>query len=447
MRAALPVLALLGATACGASSDWHVRAGFLRGPDGSAVILRGVNLSGAQKSAPYLDDKTPDDYLRVRRDWGMNAIRFVMTWAAVEPEAGRYDDAYLGEVAKRLEWARTAGLSAVLDMHEDVYGEGFGFDGAPKWTCEDARYAAFHPTSPWFLNAIDPNVVACVDELYTVPTRRQHFIDAWKHVAERLAHSSAVIGFDVLNEPSWGTYPVEKFENDRLAPLYAEVVAAVRAVAPSWVAFLEPSGSRNIGVATSLSAFGFKDVMYAPHSYDAAAESGRGFDPSSRTHVLDNVAKLAGEARVLNAGLWVGEYGGMADKPGIVEYMTAQYDAIGEAAGGSMVWAYDKSGGYGLLTPEGTETPLLVDAVVRPYPARVAGDPIRYAFTASTATFRFEYAPDPMIGAPTEIIVPSRVYPNGYQVECDGCRSNAQGDVLLIETPPKGCLAAVLIRP
>jgi len=40
--------------------------------------------------------------------------------------------------------------------------------------------------------------------------------------------------------------------------------------------------------------------------------------------ILDNVADLAGEAHALDAGLWVGEYGGNPDVPGIVEYITAQ---------------------------------------------------------------------------------------------------------------------------
>src|SRR4051812_4986121 len=96
--------------------------GFLRAPRRRAAPLGGMNVSGTQKNAPYLDDKREADYARIRADWGMNAIRFVMTWAAVEPSAGVYDDAYLDAVAERLGWARTYGLDVVLDMHEDVYG-------------------------------------------------------------------------------------------------------------------------------------------------------------------------------------------------------------------------------------------------------------------------------------------------------------------------------------
>jgi endoglycosylceramidase len=266
---------LLLAACTDAPPGWHVERGFLRAPDGRAVILRGVNLSGAQKSPPYLDSKSEADYQRVRTDWGMNAIRFLMTWAAVEPDDGRYDDAYLDNVAMRLDWAQASGLSVVLDMHEDVYGEGFGFDGAPRWACDASRYTAFMPQTPWYLNTLDPNVEACVDDFYT--QKKDRFVAAWRHVAERLGKSPAVIGFDVLNEPEWGTYSIFDFEQDRLTPLYRDVVHAVRAAAPGWVAFLEPSSSRNAGIATGLTAFDFPDVMYAPHAYDTGAESGAGF--------------------------------------------------------------------------------------------------------------------------------------------------------------------------
>ncbi len=240
---------------------WHVADGFLRDPDGRAVIMHGVNLSGAQKMAPYLDDKQPADYARLRDAWGMNAARFVMTWAAVEPTEGSYDDAYLDKVAERIGWAADANLFVVLDMHEDIYGEGFGFDGAPKWACDAAHYAAFVPRTPWYLSSADPEVQACIDDFYTIDEHRQHFIAAWRHVAERLAALPNVIGFDALNEPNWGTYPLFRFEAERLAPFYGDVVAAVRGAAPHWIAFLEPSASRNLGFATGLTKFPFHDVM------------------------------------------------------------------------------------------------------------------------------------------------------------------------------------------
>jgi endoglycosylceramidase len=435
MRAVMMLFLVAGCSAPPqAPPKWHVSGNALRAPDGRAAIFRGVNL-GSQKNMPYLGWATEDDYRRVRTDFGMNAIRFVMTWSAVEPTEGSYDEQYLDGVAERMKWASDANLSVVLDMHEDIYGEGFGYDGAPRWTCDAAHYMAFKPAASWYLNALDPNVEACVDRFFTDGDLRGRFVAMWAHVAARLASEPAVVGFDPLNEPEWGSYPLGQFEQDRLQPFYEQVVGAVRGAAPDWVAFLEPGASRNVGVSTGLVPFSFADVVYAPHAYDSQAEGGSGFDPSHRGMVLGNGASLAAEATSLNAALWIGEYGGQAAAPGIVDYMTAEYDAAGAAAAGSMYWSYDKGGGYSMLDSDGKEVPLLVDTLVRPYPARTAGDPISYAWDASTSTFTFVYTPDPAAAAATEIIVPARRYPNGFTIDCGGCVSSTDGDILSITKP------------
>ena len=103
-----------------------------------------------------------------------------------------------------------------------------------------------------------------------------------------------------------------------------------------------------------------------------------------------------------------------------------------------MYWAYDKGdGGYSMLDADGSEKPELVGVLVRPYPERVAGEPIAYAFDAATSTFTFEYTPDPSVTAPTEIVVPARVYPNGYTVECGGCATEKTAGVVRILEPAR----------
>jgi endoglycosylceramidase len=440
----LALVMLAACTTTPAPPGWRVADGFLRAPDGRAAILRGVNLSGFQKTAPYLDDKSFADYARIHDAWGFDAIRFVMTWAAIEPTQGHYDDVYLQQVADRMEWARAAGLVAILDMHEDIYGEGFGYDGAPAWACDASNYAAFVNLQPWYINTLDAPVEACVDAFYTTETRAR-FIAAWQHVAEKLAGSPAVIGIDPLNEPSWGTYSVYNFERDRLVPLYADVADAVRRIAPSWIIFAEPSSSRNVGLDSNITSLPFDNAMYAPHSYDSGAESGSGFDPTHRQNILDNGATLASEAKTMHAGLWIGEYGGVADESGIADYMTAEYDAAGAAAAGTMYWA-DDSGAYGPIDADGNERPELVAAIVRPYPAFVAGTPSSYAFDADTQTFTVSYAPDRTTAQPTVIAIPPRLYPGGYTVDCGGCTSHAETGALVIDTPPPGDSAVITIH-
>lgn len=429
-----------------APQGWHVEGGAIRDPSGRAVILRGVNLANAHKQKPYFSDVGPADYLALRQTYGFTVLRFLVTWAAIEPQKGVYDEAYLDEVAKRMAWAKDAGLLVVVDMHQDLYGEGFeGGDGAPRWTCDESRYAAFVPTEPWFFGSQDPNVQACVDRFYEPGEVRTHFVAAWRHVARRLRAEPAVIGFDPLNEPYWGTFSILAFEEEKLAPFYVEVAKAVREEAPGWLFFAEPSASRNVGYPTRLPKLPLDNVVYAPHSYDVDAESGKGFDAARREALLGKLRELRAEADGMGAALFIGEYGGNADAPGIVPYMDAQFDGIGAAAAGSAYWAFDKDHGYGFLRADGSEKKNLADVLTRPYPSRVAGKLVAYEVDDATGAATIRYQSDPSIYEPTEIIVPPRSFPD-VAVDCAGCEVVTAPGLVRVAKVPAGDVTVVVRR-
>jgi endoglycosylceramidase len=112
-----------------------------------------------------------------------------------------------------------------------------------------------------------------------------------------------------------------------------------------------------------------------------------------------------------------------------------------------MYWAYDKSDGYGLLNPDGTEKTVLLDTIVRPYPQRVAGDPVSFAYDAPTSTFTFSYVPDASLQTPTVIAVPDRVYPHGYSVDCGGCTATKTPGVVTLTDVATSPTTTVTIRP
>ncbi len=430
------------------AGTWHVYRGFVRDPEGRAVIMRGVNFSGAHKAKPYFGPETADDARRIRQDFGMNAVRFLVVWAAIEPSRGVYDEAYLDEVQKRVGWMEAQGILVVLDMHQDLYGEGFFGDGAPRWTCDEAKYAAFKPATPWFLSYSDPNMTACYDGFWNDTAAdglQSHYVEAWRRVAKKLRGSAAVIGVDPMNEPYWGSASSD-FETKKLLPLYQRVISTVRAEAPRWIAFAEPSAAHNLGLGTRIEAFPFDNVAFSPHAYDSSAESGKGFNPAGHDVFASTIASFADEARAFDAALWIGEYGGTVN-PGIASYMDAAYEGAGSVAASQMYWAYDRNdGGYGLLAADGSEKKALTDAVVRPYPMRVAGDPIQYAFDATTRVFTTSWTASARVTAPTEISVPPRVYPSGYSVSCEGCAfEKADGLLRVTHTPTRK--VTLVVRP
>src|SRR3569623_1581042 len=101
-------VALAGCTRS-APPHWHVDQDALRDPDGRAVILRGMNVSGSQKMSPYLDGKTAANYARTRADWCMYGIVFARSWSSGEPLEGQFVVAYLVGVAVRMQCAADAG--------------------------------------------------------------------------------------------------------------------------------------------------------------------------------------------------------------------------------------------------------------------------------------------------------------------------------------------------
>ncbi|GMU60349.1 MAG: hypothetical protein AMXMBFR34_21120 [Myxococcaceae bacterium] len=420
---ALTLWWLAGCTpAPAAAKTWRVEAGAIKDPEGRTVLLRGANVSSRHKTPPFFDFHGPSDWKRMHDDWGMNAVRFLVSWAALEPQRDQYDEAYLAEVARRVREASDAGLLVIVDLHQDLYGLGFpGGNGAPAWTCDAGHYAAYTPTTPWFLNYLDPEVIACVDGFWGSRELQAHAVEAWRRLAVALKDVDGFVGFDPLNEPYWGSTQFDAFEEKRLAPFYRQVIAAVREVKPSALAFLEPAASRNLGLATHLPSFTEENVVYAPHAYDAEAESGMGFDVARRQAILENLRALREEADARGMALVVGEYGGVAQHPGIGEYMDAVYAGAAQAKAGALYWHYSQDDGYGLLAADGSEKPALKDAVVRPYPERVAGTLDSFSFDAATRVFEVAFTPDATVTAPTVLRVPSSAFPGGFRVTCQGC--------------------------
>ncbi len=382
----------------------HACGQHLRDAEGRAWILRGVNFAGAHKMAPYTSSFGPSHYAQLHA-WGFRATRLLFPWAAVEPTKGTYDDSYLDYITLHADWAHEAGMAVILDMHQDVYGEGFGFDGAPRWTCDASRYDAFVLQDPWVLNYTDPNVIACFDALWSDDALQDKFAAMWGHVADRLATMPAIIGFDPLNEPHWGSSPIATFEPDRLQPFYARVIAAVRARVP-WVVFAEPGSSRNLGFATKLRPFDVPDVVYSPHFYDNGAELSGEFDEARRDALLSTAEDLRADADRLGIPLWLGEYGGIAASPVIGPYLDAAYDGAAAAFAGSMYWSFDKGGGYSLLDESGAPHAELVRALARPYPERIAGDPTSWSYDDQARVLEVAWVQDASITAPTVIVVP-----------------------------------------
>ena len=57
-----------------------------------------------------------------------------------------------------------------------------------------------------------------------------------------------------------------------------------------------------------------------------------------------------------------------------------------------------------------------LDALLRPYPMAVAGDPLRMAYDRRRGIFEFEFRHDPQVVEPTILYFPQRAFSPGFRV-------------------------------
>ena len=178
-----------------------------------------------------------EEHFRRLRDWGLSFTRFLVSWEAVEHRGpGEYDREYLDYLEAVLARGASLGLRFVVDFHQDTWSRFTGGDGAPGWTLEAAGLnartlhaagaAVLHrelggrmPNLLWSTNYGKLGAATMATLLFGgdafAPELRfegtpiqsylqSHYAGFARAVAARLARLDAVVGFDLMNEPSAG---------------------------------------------------------------------------------------------------------------------------------------------------------------------------------------------------------------------------------------------------
>lgn len=239
-------------------------------PDGTEVLLKGIGLGmwlvpegyqfrfgkhydrprtiegltnkllGPAEAARFWDNFremfiTEADIAAIAQE-GFNSIRIPFNYKMLSPEAlpGVLTKAGFRWMDRVIEWSAKYNIGVILDMHCAPGGQ-TGRNIDDSWD------------HPW---------------LYRSPEDQARTVEIWKAIALRYKDNTAVIGYDLLNEP---------IPNDdacyfpELEPLYKMIVAAVREVDTNHIIFLEGANW-----ATNFSIFGEPfdgNLAYSFHKY------------------------------------------------------------------------------------------------------------------------------------------------------------------------------------
>lgn len=297
-------------------------------PNNNEVLLRGVNITslgeywqGNPQLSPTLPTTEVDFQQMASR--GMSVIRLIVHWSRIEPLRGQIDTDYLDEIDAMVRLAAQHGIYTVIDMHQDAYsafiytaeGEecpegtspGKGWDGAPKWatiTDELSTCITGERNSA-------PAVIAAWDHFYdNTDGIQDHFVEAWRTIAERFAGRPEVAGYDLLNEPETSR------PSSELLPIYENlltnvIVAIGEAESKSEFKHLLlieptiPAGDRSMGIVLpDPERMGVDDenIVNATHNYAESIDIG-GLSLEQTNSLLLALSQNQ------NTALWIGEYG------------------------------------------------------------------------------------------------------------------------------------------
>ncbi len=454
----IAAIALLSLLAAGCSSEppvasapslspaYHSDGRFLRDAQGRTLILRGVNIpNDYDQHGPEHEVRPPAEVFHHIADSGFNVVRLVIEWYQIEAEQGIYNDAYLELLRQHVQWANEAGLFVFVDMHQDMFGRGFGGDGAPYWACDQSYYDSYRPNPMFILNYFSSQVKACFQKFWTTPALRHSQESAARAAAERIAGYDHVLGFDTFNEPSFGTTSITTFERSALMPFDEEFAARVGEAIQGRAFFFEPAFTFTVTRACAfdgpVTAF---TGVFAPHYYNPSVELNHLWD-GNVADVQAVVALAAQTAARLQVPWLFGEMGGAKDTQNLSDYLFTLYRELDQQMAGALLWLYQRGDNSFHLIDQATDdwTPH-ARAFLRPVPSLVAGTPTAFTWDYDNGVFQFSWDADPQAGE-TEIVLPAWVREVGFEVSVNGVPTtpvlNARGNRLRIAASQPGPMA------
>ena len=338
-----------------APAPLHLNGRYFEDAGGRRVVLRGCNLGNWLLLEPWMlglrDERIHDDYDIVttlarrfgaqraeelldvyRANWitarefelvksfGFNVVRLPFNHLLLASDADPFvlrDDAFEWLDAA-VEFAEQAGVYVILDMH-----------GAPGGQSVDMPSGR-----------VDQN------DLWTDETCQRRTAWLWQRIAERYRDRSAVVAYDLINEP-WGDFHADV--RSGLLKIVGRIHEAIREVDPDKLIYL-PGTLRGITFYGDRRHNGWANCGLTEHYYPGLFGNG---PPTLDTHARFLGAVLPGTQRLierLDVPYLVGEFNVVHDSAAQPEMMRRYYDTFADSGWSATMWSLRKinpGGGVG----------------------------------------------------------------------------------------------------
>jgi endoglycosylceramidase len=459
---------------------------------GRAVLLHGVDLVykvppfEVEASGSGTNVLTVPEVQRMAA-LGFDVVRLGIIWKGLEPGTagindpavcrrgtpkasgpGQFDaavfDAYLQRLDATVSLLGSYGIDSLIDMHQDVYNEAFGGEGAPDWAvCTGGVTPKPQLDVPnWSVNLQGPGVDTAYDHFWTndvVGNLQGEFDSVWAKVGAFFRDNPYVIGYDPFNEPYGSGVPpygdgvqfdaeLQCFYTGRDHPGVNQegtritcppddpavgLIPRLEAADPNHLVFYEGNYATDSGPANHIGPMPFPRLVLNFHDYcflhvpngpeppDFAAVCG----PTENTDFTSHAAQRARDSTPEQPGgpAWLlTEFGATTDTADLAR-ITADADAH---LSGWIYWQWldydDPTGSHDSgLWPPTAPTPAMLGVLSQPFASAVAGTPLATSYDAATDTFTLRFRTDPAITEPTVVSLPlAEHYPGGYCVQASG---------------------------
>lgn len=423
------------------STDPIQEGNFMYDHHGRTLILHGMATSNYSKfkGLPWIEESD------VEREklYGFNVTRYVVGWASIEPEKGQYDQNFIDETIKRIEWYTSRNMYVLIDMHQDLYSSVFGGggNGAPYWAVftDGVEIGDYDFGDWWFVQYLTPEVKNAFQNFYRYeePHRflQDHFINAWLEIVKRVKDNPYVIGYEIMNEPHPGDGNLLKnkhFAQVQLWGLYDRAIKEIRKIDNDKWIFIEPEFflATGFGMPSDLKKvidyrIGEPRLVFAPHIYPPGMEAGGNYSMLDKVVVNQWKENRKIDMERHQASLFCTEFGGKNDRPETsARYVSEFCDMLDEMRSGWAAWSHDihemvGSVNYNLFYPDRSERPTF-DPLVRAFPRATTGNLLSFKYDSKTYEFTMSYVNNTQIGPYTEILLPQRRYQNGWNLTVEG---------------------------